>query len=97
MLETISLDEDDAAERYLSATPNSSPAAVLLYNVLHWLCFAQRPAAKNSVSPIQFHLLSLISPNLFGTLNHALDVRDMPRIPISSLYQCVLLGAEHMP
>src|SRR5882672_557445 len=36
---TTSLAAGDAADRYLSASPNYSPAVVLRYNVLHSLYF----------------------------------------------------------
>jgi hypothetical protein len=58
MLGTTSLAEDDAENKYFLASPNCAPAAVPPNRVLHSLYFAQRPAAKNSVSPIPFHLVS---------------------------------------
>jgi hypothetical protein len=59
MLETTSLAADDAGNRYLSATPSFALAILLQCKALHSLCFAKRPAAKNLVSAILFHWLSL--------------------------------------
>jgi hypothetical protein len=58
MLGTTSVGEGDAGNRYFLASPNFAPAAVPPNRALHSLCFEQRPAAKNSVSPIPFHLAS---------------------------------------
>jgi len=62
MLGTTSRDEDDAGSKYFLASPNCVPAAVPPNKVLHSLCFERRPAAKKSVCPIPFHLLSFRSP-----------------------------------
>jgi hypothetical protein len=62
MLGTASVAEDDAGNKYFLASPNCAPAAVPPNRALHSLCFEQRPAAKNSSSPIPFHLFSLGSP-----------------------------------
>jgi hypothetical protein len=59
MLGTTSIAEDDAGNKYFLASPNCAPAAVHPNKVLHSLCFEKRPAAKNSVCPIPFHLVSL--------------------------------------
>jgi hypothetical protein len=59
MLGTTSIAEDDAGNKYFLASPNCVPAAVHPNKVLHSLCFEKRPAAKNSVCPIPFHLASL--------------------------------------
>jgi hypothetical protein len=56
---TTSLGEDDAGSTYFLANPNCAPADVPPNMVLHSLCFAQRPVAKNLVYPIPFQLLSL--------------------------------------
>jgi hypothetical protein len=58
LLGTTSLAEDDAGNKYFLASPNCAPAAVPPNRALHSLYFAQRPAAKNSVYPIPFHLVS---------------------------------------
>jgi hypothetical protein len=59
MLGTTSIAEDDAGNKYFLASPNCVLAAVHSNKVLHSLCFEKRPAAKNSVCPIPFHLVSL--------------------------------------
>ena len=59
MLGTTSIAEDDAGNKYFLASPNCVPGAVHPNKVLHSLCFEKRPAAKNSVCPIPFHLVSL--------------------------------------
>jgi hypothetical protein len=59
MLGTTSVGEDDAGSKYFLASPNCIPAAVPPNKALHSLCFEKRPAAKNSVCPIPFHLVSL--------------------------------------
>jgi len=70
MLGTTSIAEDDAGNKYFLASPNCVPAAVHPNKVLHSLCFEKRPAAKNSVCPIPFHLVSLklssskLTPNI---------------------------------
>jgi hypothetical protein len=75
MLGTTSLAEDDAENKYFLASPNCAPAVVPPNKALHSLCFEQRPAAKNSVSPIPFHLFSLkISSSQLHAHVIALDI-----------------------
>jgi hypothetical protein len=70
MLGTTSIAEDDAGNKYFLASPNCVPAAAHPNKVLHSLCFEKRRAAKNSVCPIPFHLVSLklsssqLTPNI---------------------------------
>jgi hypothetical protein len=59
LFDATSLVGGDVENRYLLATPSCAQAVLLRYKLLHSLYFAKRPVAKNLVSAVLFHLVSL--------------------------------------